>query len=85
MAFNSSNEPVIPSMITNGEDFPLTEISPRIFISAPSLPGRVEVRVIVNPGTSPCKATVALAITNHYYFIQHLGILFHNNLNARFP
>ena len=62
MAFNSSNEPVIPSMITNGEDFPLTEISPRIFISAPSLPGRVEVRVIVNPGTSPCKATVALAI-----------------------
>ena len=62
MEFNSSNEPVIPSIIINGEELPLTEMSPRIFIAAPSLPGRVELRVMVNPGTSPCRATVGLVI-----------------------
>ena len=38
------------------------DISPRIFMAAFSLPGRLEVRVITKPGTSPCKATVALEI-----------------------
>ena len=49
-------------MIINGEELPLMEMSPRIFMAAPSLPGREELRVMVNPGISPCKATVALAI-----------------------
>ena len=59
IAFNSPNEAYIPSISIIGLP-PFTEISPRICMDAPSLPGRVEERVIVKPGTAPCKAKVAL-------------------------
>ena len=57
----SNSAPGTPSITINGLVLPLTVFKPRIKILYP-LPGLLDERLILTPGTTPCIAPAALEI-----------------------